>query len=89
MNIQAALEAPRFSRLTFAGREVTIETRVPPEVRAALEAKGHVLNVVGDYSSAVGGAQVVMRDAAQGLNYGGSDPRKDGAAMPEVRPSFG
>jgi len=89
MNLQAAVDAPRFSRLTFGGREVTIESRVPPAVRAALEAKGHQLNVVGDYSSVMGGAQVVMRDALQGLHYGASDPRKDGAALAEVPAYFG
>ena len=28
-----------------------------------------------------------MRDA-KGVNYGGSDPRKDGAAVPEGPPAF-
>ena len=28
-----------------------------------------------------------MRDDAAGVNYGGSDPRKDGAAIPEPFPT--
>jgi gamma-glutamyltranspeptidase len=31
----------------------------------------------------VGGGQAVMRDAA-GINYGASDPRKDGEAIAEM-----
>ena len=31
----------------------------------------------------VGGGQAVMRDARAKVNYGASDPRKDGAAIPE------
>jgi len=83
LNIQAALEAPRFSKQTFAGYDVQIEGRVPATVRAALEAKGHQLRVRGDFSQAVGGGQAVRRDFTTGVNYGASDPRKDGAAIPE------
>jgi gamma-glutamyltranspeptidase/glutathione hydrolase len=40
------------------------------------------------YSSAVGGGQAVMRDT-KGVNYAGSDPRKDGAAVPQGPPVLG
>ncbi len=83
MNIQAALEAPRFTKLTFEGCDLTMEDRVPASVRVALSLKGHEITVQGAYSSMVGGGQAVMRDAAAGVNYGASDPRKDGAAIPE------
>jgi gamma-glutamyltranspeptidase / glutathione hydrolase len=82
LNIQAALEAPRFTKLTFEGCDVTMEDRIPEPVRAALGVKGHDIEVQGGYSSMVGGGQSVMRDA-NGVNYGASDPRKDGAAIPE------
>jgi gamma-glutamyltranspeptidase/glutathione hydrolase len=36
------------------------------------------------YSDSFGGGQAVMRDYAAGVNYGASDPRKDGAAVPEL-----
>ena len=83
MNIQAALEAPRFSKHSFGGCDVEIEKRIPADVRAALESRGHKLQVRGDYSSSMGGGQAVLRDSARGVNFGASDPRKDGAAIPE------
>ena len=84
MNIQAAMEAARFTKTTFAGCDVQIEQRVPAEVRRELSAMGHELQVHDDYTTAMGGGQAVMRDFAAGMNYGASDPRKDGAAMAEM-----
>ena len=83
MSIQLALEQPRFSKQTFGGCDVLIENRIPPEIRDALTAKGHQLTVLGDFASKMGGGQVVVHDSAKGINYGASDPRKDGAAVPE------
>ena len=83
MNIQQSLEAPRFTKLTFTGCDFQIENRVPAETREALRAKGHKLEVLGEYSSVMGGGQVVMHDAKAKMNYGASSPRKDGAAIPE------
>ncbi|MBI4428528.1 MAG: gamma-glutamyltransferase [Ignavibacteriales bacterium] len=83
MNIQSALEAPRFTKRTFEGCDVQIEGRVLPQVRAELETKGHKMSVRGDFSGVMGGGQAVMRDFSKGINYGASDPRKDGAAIPE------
>ncbi|MGD0539447.1 MAG: gamma-glutamyltransferase [Verrucomicrobiota bacterium] len=83
LNPQAALEAPRFTKLTFEGSDVEIESRVPADVCAALTARGHKLQVIEPFAQDVGGGQAVMRDFATGVNYGASDPRKDGAAVPE------
>lgn len=88
MNIQAALEAPRFTKLTFGGCDLLIERRVPETVRQALAARGHQLQVLGDYSGQVGGGQAVVRDARNRVNYGASSPRKDGAAVPEPAPYY-
>jgi gamma-glutamyltranspeptidase/glutathione hydrolase len=88
MNIQAALEAPRFTKITAGGCDLRIESRVPVETRDALTRMGHVLTVVGDYSNWMGGGQAVMRDARNKVNYGASSPRKDGAAAPEPDPYF-
>jgi gamma-glutamyltranspeptidase/glutathione hydrolase len=88
MSIQMALEAPRFSKQTFGGCDVSIENRVPAEIRDALTRKGHQLKVLGDFSSTMGGGQAVIHDSAKGVNYGASDPRKDGAAVPEPAPYF-
>jgi gamma-glutamyltranspeptidase/glutathione hydrolase len=84
MNIQAAMEAARMTKLTFTGCDVTMESRVPESVRLQLADKGHEIAVQGAFSSIVGGGQSVMRDFATGVNYGASDPRKDGAAIPEL-----
>jgi len=83
MNIQAAVEAARFRKTTFEGCDVQIEDRVPPSVRAQLEAMGHRLEVRGDFSPVMGGGQAVLRDFSSGVNYGASDPRKDGEAIPQ------
>jgi gamma-glutamyltranspeptidase/glutathione hydrolase len=84
MNIQAALEAPRFSKHAFGGCDVYLEGRFPQAVRNELAAKGHQINAKGTFSSVVGGGQAVMRDFAAGVNYGASDPRKDGQAVAEL-----
>lgn len=86
MNIQAALEAARFTKLTFDGCDVEMESRVPSSARAELEARGHKIELHGEFASAVGGGQAVMRDFATRINYGASDPRKDGAAIPQPLP---
>jgi len=84
MNIQAALEAPRFSKRTFAGCDVQMENRFAQNVRNELTAKGHKIEVKGTYSAPMGGGQAVLRDFAAGVNYGASDPRKDGQAVAEL-----
>jgi len=85
MNIQAALEAPRFSKHTFAGCDVALENRFAEKERTALGAKGHQIELRGAFAgSMVGGGQAVLRDFAAGVNYGASDPRKDGAAVAEI-----
>jgi gamma-glutamyltranspeptidase / glutathione hydrolase len=89
MNVQAALEAPRFSKVTLGGCDVRIEGRVPEEARAELERRGHSLTVGGEYSGYMGGGQAVMHNSKTKVNYGASSPRKDGAAVPEPDPYWG
>jgi gamma-glutamyltranspeptidase/glutathione hydrolase len=88
MNIQAALEAPRFTKLDFGGCNVMMERRIPAEVREKLTEMGHVIQVMSDYSGRMGGGQAVIHDSKTGVNYGASSPRKDGAAIPEPPPYF-
>ena len=83
MNIQAALENARFTVGSKRGCNVVIESRVPEEVRAKLTSMGHVLDVRGPYSSAMGRGQAVLHDTAKNVSFGGSDPRADGSAEPE------
>jgi len=84
MNIQWALEAPRFTKRTFGGCDVAMEGRISQPVRTELAAKGHKIDVKGAFSTIMGGGQAVLRDFAAGVNYGASDPRKDGEAIAEV-----
>jgi gamma-glutamyltranspeptidase/glutathione hydrolase len=84
MNIQAAVEAPRFTKYTFNGCDVEMENRFNGKVRDELTAKGHQIKVLGTFSSRVGGGQAVLRDFTAGVNYGASDPRKDGQAVAEL-----
>jgi gamma-glutamyltranspeptidase/glutathione hydrolase len=86
MNIQAALEAARFDKYTFGGCDLEMEDRVPLEVRAALESRGHKITVRGAFAAIMGGGQATQRNAVTGVNFGASDPRKDGAAIPEPPP---
>ena len=82
-NIQAALETARFTKLSFEGCDVGLEDRVAPNVIAELKVKGHEIDLHHGYSDTFGGGQAVMRDYAAGVNYGASDPRKDGEAIAE------
>jgi gamma-glutamyltranspeptidase / glutathione hydrolase len=84
MNIQAAVEAPRFSKYTFTGCDLYMENRFSQNVRNELSTLGHKIDLKGMYSSVVGGGQAVQRDFTSGVNYGASDPRKDGAAIAEL-----
>ncbi|HEV2992448.1 MAG TPA: gamma-glutamyltransferase [Candidatus Angelobacter sp.] len=87
MNIQAALEAARF---TVSGNQVScdivIESRVKPNVLEALRDKGHNLMVRKEYTSLMGRGQAVIHNSKTGMNFGASDPRADGAAIPEPLP---
>lgn len=85
LNIQAALDSPRFTKLTFPGCDVKLESRIGEAVLEALKARGHEVQMLPPFSQDVGGGQAVLRDYATSVNFGASDPRKDGAAIPEPR----
>ena len=86
MNVQAALEAARFTVSPLRGCNIRIESRVRPEVREELSAMGHKLEVQGEYSTAMGRGQAVLHDSKSMVNYGASDARADGSAEPEPPP---
>ena len=83
MNPQMALEAARFSKATFDGCDVQMESRIPESVRRELARRGHEIEAVGAFSGAMGNGEATMRNAAKAVNFGASDPRTDGAAIPE------
>jgi gamma-glutamyltranspeptidase/glutathione hydrolase len=88
MTIQEALEAGRFTKGSFDGCDVSIEALVAEPVRAALERRGHEMRVVGPRTGSFGYGQAV-ESAPGGVHLGASEPRHDGAAVPEAPPVFG
>lgn len=76
---QLAIEAPRFR--VFEDTLMQIEDRVSESVRANLTARGHSLELIGDYSMSVGGGQSVMIDPESKARLAGADPRRDGYAV--------
>jgi gamma-glutamyltranspeptidase/glutathione hydrolase len=86
MNIQAALEAPRFTVSSRRGCNILIESRVKSETLQQLSGMGHQLEVRREYSSAMGRGQAVLHDSHSNVNYGASDARADGSAEPEPPP---
>jgi len=83
MNVQLALESARFTKGTFDGCDLQMESRVPEAVRQELARRGHVITPVGPFATAMGNGEAVMRDAKRSVNFGASDPRTDGAAIPQ------
>jgi gamma-glutamyltranspeptidase/glutathione hydrolase len=85
LDIQQALEAGRFTKLTFDGADVFVETLVPAETRRALSELGHDVIEVPPRTGTFGSGQAVM-SVASGVHFGASEPRHDGAAIPEGAP---
>ena len=84
MNIQGAVEAPRFTVTNNTiSCDIVIESRVKPDVLQALRGKGHNLKVRAEYTAMMGRGQAVMHNSKSGLNSAASDPRADGVAEPE------
>jgi gamma-glutamyltranspeptidase / glutathione hydrolase len=83
MNIQAALEAPRFTKAAAHGCEVSIESRVPDATLQQLSERGHLIAIRREYTQEMGRGQAILRNSKTNTNYGASDPRADGAAVPE------
>ncbi|PWU08467.1 MAG: gamma-glutamyltransferase, partial [Terriglobia bacterium] len=83
MNLQQALEAPRFTRNTATGCDAFIESRFPGETIKRLSAMGHELTVRAEFTQEMGRGQAVLFDSKTGVHYAASDPRADGAAIPE------
>ncbi len=88
LDIQQALEAGRFTKGTFSGADVNIEALVPEPVRDELTALGHEVTTVPPRTGMFGHGQAVMSDGS-GVHFGASEPRHDGAAIPEAPPLDG
>jgi gamma-glutamyltranspeptidase/glutathione hydrolase len=83
MNVQAALEQPRFTKGTFEGCDVDMEETVPAEIRAGLTQRGHQIRLLEPFSFSVGQGAAVVRDSSRRVNFAAGDPRSDGAAIPQ------
>jgi gamma-glutamyltranspeptidase/glutathione hydrolase len=83
MNVQAALEQPRFTKDTFEGCDLEMEETVPAEVRAGLAQRGHQIKLLEPLSFSVGQGAAVVRDSSRDVNFAAGDPRSDGAAIPQ------
>jgi gamma-glutamyltranspeptidase/glutathione hydrolase len=87
MNVQQAIEAPRWTTRSFPASpfphtmypgDLSVESRVPEAVRAALIARGHKLRVGAPWSMGENAAIVI--DPKTGMLNAGADPRADAYA---------
>jgi gamma-glutamyltranspeptidase/glutathione hydrolase len=83
MNLQAALEQPRFTKDTFEGCDVLMEETVPADIRAGLTQRGHQIKLLEPFSFSVGQGAAVAHDTTRDVNFAAGDPRSDGAAIPQ------
>jgi gamma-glutamyltranspeptidase/glutathione hydrolase len=87
MTLQEALEAPRFFKSNAPGCDVYIESRVPEQTLQQLSERGHEIRIGREYVQTMGRGQAILHNSKTGMNYAASDPRADGAAVPEpLRP---
>ncbi len=90
LDVQRALDEPRwiYGRPSIPGRPdivsadtVVVESRLPQDVVAGLERRGHRVATIGPYDNAMGHANAIVIDRARGTLAGGADPRADSAAL--------
>jgi gamma-glutamyltranspeptidase/glutathione hydrolase len=88
MPIQVAIEAPRFildaePNFYKAGAAITVamESRVAAQARERLQAMGHTLRLLPEFTPAVGGMQGILVNLGKGTMAGGADPRRAGYAI--------
>ncbi len=86
MNIQAALEAARFTMPSFSGCSLLMENGISPQVVEGLRQQGHDIQVLPRYSQNMGRGNAVQHNQQSGVNFGATDPRADGEAVPEQMP---
>lgn len=88
MNVQQAIEAPRWSTRAFPSSpfphvmypgDLLLENRVPEQVRKELAARGHKAGSQGAWS--MNSSAAILFDAAAGVIHAGADPRVDAYAL--------
>lgn len=83
LTIQEALEAGRFTKPTFEGRDVCVEPLIPEDALLELQRLGHELLIAPHRSGVFGWGHAVM-SRPDGVHFGASEPRHDGAAIPQL-----
>jgi gamma-glutamyltranspeptidase/glutathione hydrolase len=87
MNIQQAIEAPRWSSRAFPASpfphtmypgDMSVEARIPESTRQALIGRGHKLKVAPAWS--LGSNAGIVLDSSSGVLSAGADPRVDAYA---------
>jgi gamma-glutamyltranspeptidase/glutathione hydrolase len=90
MQVQQAVEAPRFSSANFPNSfapheyfpgRLAMEEDVPGETIEAMRARGHDVELLPKLPPKSGAVCVVMRDPATGLKHAGADPRREAYAL--------
>ncbi len=88
MNVQQAIEAPRWSTRAFPSSpfphvmypgDLMLESRVPEDVRKALAARGHKIQLQGEWS--LGSNAAIVVEAESSVLSSGADPRSDAYAL--------
>lgn len=77
MNIQQAIDAPRFS--CSEGVEVLVDDGFPIDLRQALANRGH--EPLDSHPTGLGSAHGIIIDSERSIFQGGADPRRDGVAL--------
>jgi len=74
MNVQAALEQPRFTKGTFDGCDVQMENTIPASVRDELTSREHQIELPEPFSFTVGQGEAVVRDTKRNVNFACRSP---------------
>lgn len=88
LDVQSALEVPKWAdnhTIHDDGtvtHQLKIESSIGEEVLNQLKIMGHDLLIIEPYTCS--GASQIIQIREDGLRLGGSDPRADGCAMPEI-----
>ena len=84
MNIQAALEAPRFTKRNSSRLRRVDRSRACPRQRcSSFPSAATKSRIRREYTQEMGRGQAILHDSKTGTNYAASDPRADGEAIPE------
>ena len=89
MNIQDAVEAPRFCGYSFPSspwphgenpNKLEIEDRLPVSTLDSLRDKGHLVEIVDPWGIRNGFAPIIVNPET-GVYHGGADPRKESVIL--------